>query len=63
MEIETKLLRLCKPAVIGDRIDGWRVCWTSPCTAIPAVPEANFASLWWYTDVVVHSHDERSQVV
>jgi hypothetical protein len=27
MEIETKFLRLCKPGVIGDRIDGWRVCW------------------------------------
>jgi hypothetical protein len=26
-EIETKFLRLCKPAVIGDRINGWRVCW------------------------------------
>jgi hypothetical protein len=27
MEIETKFLRLFKPAAIGDRIDGWRVCW------------------------------------
>ena len=26
-EIETKFLRLCKPAALGDRIDGWRVCW------------------------------------
>jgi hypothetical protein len=27
MEIETKFLRLCNPAALGDRIDGWRVCW------------------------------------
>jgi hypothetical protein len=27
MEIETKFLRLFKPASPGDRIDGWRVCW------------------------------------
>ena len=27
MEIETKFLRLFKPAALGDRIDGWRVCW------------------------------------
>jgi hypothetical protein len=26
MEVETKFLRLFKP-VLGDRIDGWRVCW------------------------------------
>jgi hypothetical protein len=26
-EVETKFLRLRKPAVLGDRIDGWRVCW------------------------------------
>ena len=25
--IETKLLRLRQPATLGDRIDGWRVCW------------------------------------
>ena len=27
MEIETKFLRLFKRANLGDRIDGWRVCW------------------------------------
>jgi hypothetical protein len=27
MEMETKFLRLCKPATVGERIDGWRVCW------------------------------------
>ena len=27
MEVETKVLRLFKPAAVGDRIDGWRVCW------------------------------------
>ena len=27
MEVETKFLRLFKPVAIGDRIDGWRVCW------------------------------------
>jgi hypothetical protein len=26
-EVETKFLRLRKPAALGDRIDGWRVCW------------------------------------
>jgi hypothetical protein len=25
MEVETKFLRLFKPAALGDRIDGWRV--------------------------------------
>ena len=27
MEVETKFLRLFKPVALGDRIDGWRVCW------------------------------------
>jgi hypothetical protein len=27
MEVETKFLRLFKPAALGDRLDGWRVCW------------------------------------
>jgi hypothetical protein len=27
MEAETKFLRLFEPAALGDRIDGWRVCW------------------------------------
>ena len=27
MEIETKFLRVFRPVAIGDRIDGWRVCW------------------------------------
>jgi hypothetical protein len=27
MEVETKFLRLFKPAALGDRIDGWRVSW------------------------------------
>ena len=26
-EVETKFLRLRKPAALGDRFDGWRVCW------------------------------------
>ena len=25
--IETKYLRLRQPVMLGDRIDGWRVCW------------------------------------
>ena len=25
--VETKFLRLRKPAALGDQIDGWRVCW------------------------------------
>jgi len=25
--IETKFLHLRQPAALGDRIDGWRVCW------------------------------------
>ena len=24
---ETQFLRLTKPAALGDRINGWRVCW------------------------------------
>jgi hypothetical protein len=27
MEIETRFLRLTKPTALGERIDGWRVCW------------------------------------
>ena len=27
MQIQTKFLRLRRPAALGDRIDGWRVCW------------------------------------
>jgi hypothetical protein len=27
MDVETKFLRLTKPAALGDCIDGWRVCW------------------------------------
>jgi hypothetical protein len=27
MEIKTKFLRLRSPACLGDRIEGWRVCW------------------------------------
>jgi hypothetical protein len=27
MQVETKFLRLCHPATLGELIDGWRVCW------------------------------------
>ena len=27
MDVETKFLRLTKPAALDDRIDGWRVAW------------------------------------
>jgi hypothetical protein len=27
MQVETKFLRLFRPAAVGDRINGWRVCW------------------------------------
>jgi hypothetical protein len=27
MQVATKFLRLTKPAALGDRVDGWRVCW------------------------------------
>jgi len=27
MQVETKFLRLCQPAALGEQIDGWRVCW------------------------------------
>ena len=26
-QLETGFLRLAQPAAVGDRIDGWRVCW------------------------------------
>jgi hypothetical protein len=26
-QVETKFVRLRQPATLGDRIDGWRVCW------------------------------------
>ena len=27
MKVVTEFLRLFKPVALGDRIDGWRVCW------------------------------------
>ena len=27
MRVETRYLRLSAPVALGDRIDGWRVCW------------------------------------
>ena len=27
LQVQTRFLRLCEPAVVGDRIDGWWVCW------------------------------------
>ena len=27
LPVQTRFLRLREPAVVGDRIDGWRVCW------------------------------------
>jgi hypothetical protein len=27
LEVRTRVLRLREPAALGDRIDGWRVCW------------------------------------
>jgi hypothetical protein len=27
LEVQTQFLRLGQPAGLGDRIDGWRVCW------------------------------------
>ena len=27
LQLQTRFLRLREPVVLGDRIDGWRVCW------------------------------------
>ena len=27
LQVQTRFLRLRKPAVLGDHIEGWRVCW------------------------------------
>ncbi len=27
MLVQTKFLRLFQPVALGDRIEGWRVCW------------------------------------
>jgi hypothetical protein len=27
LQVETKFLRLRQPATLGERLDGWRVCW------------------------------------
>jgi hypothetical protein len=27
LQVQTRFLRVYQPAVVGDRIDGWRVCW------------------------------------
>ena len=29
MQLETRFLRLKQPVVLGEQIDGWRVCWLS----------------------------------
>jgi hypothetical protein len=35
MEVETKFLRLFKPAALGDRIDGWRMCRVGGMEQVP----------------------------
>jgi hypothetical protein len=27
LQVQTRFFRLGQPAALGDRIDGWRVCW------------------------------------
>ena len=27
LQVQTRFLRVYQPAIVGDRIDGWRVCW------------------------------------
>ena len=27
MLVQTKFVRLRQPAALGDRVEGWRVCW------------------------------------
>ena len=27
MHVQTKFLWLCKPVLLGDHIDDWRICW------------------------------------
>ena len=27
MQVETKFMRLCQPAALGEQIDGWKVYW------------------------------------
>jgi hypothetical protein len=27
LRVQTRFLRLCQPVALGERIDGWRVCW------------------------------------
>ena len=31
MQLETKFLRLCQPAALGEQIDGWKVYWVGGC--------------------------------
>ena len=56
MQIETKFLRLFKPAAIGDRIDGWRVCWVGgwdKCRVLFVVYLSEKAlAEYWRTSVV-----------
>ena len=37
MEVETKFVRLFKPAAVGHRIDGWRVCWVGGWDKCPVL--------------------------
>ncbi len=46
MRIETKFLRLFKPVALGDRLDGWRVCWVGGWLPnLPLCPAKTVSSL------------------
>jgi hypothetical protein len=38
LQVQTRFLRLYHPAVLGDRIDGWRVCWIGGWDKTPLGP-------------------------
>ena len=40
MPVETKFLRLRQPVELGDRINGWRVCWLGGCASTLIRPTA-----------------------
>jgi hypothetical protein len=62
MQVETKYLRLCQPAALGEQIDGWRVCWLGgwvgqePAVLLRDGGEGEELTPTCFDGVVNHSH-------
>jgi hypothetical protein len=50
MQVETKFLRLFREVAIGDRINGWGVCWIGgwdKCRVVFVVMVEKYISAKW----------------